>query len=62
MSYCEHGEIASAVVELIGAELDVRLRTPLRGVASGQALVLYRPDPGDCDEVLDGAHIAGTRG
>jgi len=54
-----HGEIASAVVELIGDELDVRLRTPLRGVACGQTLVLYRPDP-DGDEVLGSATIAGT--
>src|ERR1700758_815819 len=56
-----HGEIASAVVELTGDELDVRLRTPLRGVAPGQTLVLYRPDP-DGDEVLGSATIAGTRG
>ncbi len=56
-----HGEIASAVVELTGDELDVRLRTPLRGVARGQTLVLYRPDPGG-DEVLGSATIAGTRG
>jgi len=55
-----HGEIASAVVELTGDELDVRLRTPLRGVARGQTLVLYRPDPGG-DEVLGSATIAGTR-
>lgn len=56
-----HGETASAVVELIGDELDVRLRTPLRGVAPGQTLVLYRPDS-DGDEVLGSATIAGTRG
>ena len=56
-----HGEIASAVVELIGDELDVRLRTPLRGVAPGQTLVLYRPDP-DGDEVLGSATIASARG
>jgi tRNA-specific 2-thiouridylase len=55
-----HGETASAVVELIGDELDVRLRTPLRGVAPGQTLVLYRPDP-DGDEVLGSATITGTR-
>jgi tRNA-uridine 2-sulfurtransferase len=55
-----HGETASAVVELIGDEFDVRLRTPLRGVAPGQTLVLYRPDP-DGDEVLGSATIAGTR-
>jgi tRNA-specific 2-thiouridylase len=54
-----HGEIASAIVELIGDELDVRLRTPLRGVARGQTLVLYRVDL-DGDEVLGSATIAGT--
>jgi tRNA-specific 2-thiouridylase len=54
-----HGETASAIVELIGDELDVRLRTPLRGVAPGQTLVLYRPDP-DGDEVLGSATIAAT--
>jgi tRNA-specific 2-thiouridylase len=54
-----HGETASAVVELIGDELDVRLRAPLRGVARGQTLVLYRPDP-EGDEVLGSATIAGT--
>ena len=40
-----HGEIADAVAELVGDELVVRLREPLRGVARGQTLVLYRPDP-----------------
>jgi tRNA-specific 2-thiouridylase len=55
-----HGETASAIVELIGDELDVRLRTPLRGVAPGQTLVLYRADP-DGDEVLGSATIAATR-
>jgi tRNA-uridine 2-sulfurtransferase len=54
-----HGEIASAVVELIDIELVVRLRAPLRGVARGQTLVLYRPDP-DGDEVIGSATIAGT--
>jgi tRNA-specific 2-thiouridylase len=48
------------VAELIGDELVVRLRTPLRGVARGQTLVLYRPDP-DGDEVLGSATIAETR-
>jgi tRNA-uridine 2-sulfurtransferase len=56
-----HGETAGAIVELIGDELDVRLRTPLRGVARGQTLVLYRADP-DGDEVLGSATIADTRG
>jgi tRNA-specific 2-thiouridylase len=55
-----HGETADAVAELIGDELAVRLRSPLRGVARGQTLVLYRPDP-DGDEVLGSATIADTR-
>lgn len=54
-----HGETAEAVAELAGDELVVRLRAPLRGVARGQTLVLYRPDP-DGDEVLGSATIAGT--
>src|SRR5882757_3494031 len=54
-----HGEAVDAVAELIGDELSVRLATPLRGVARGQTLVLYRPDP-DGDEVLGSATIAGT--
>ncbi|KJX74976.1 tRNA 2-thiouridine(34) synthase MnmA [Mycobacterium lepromatosis] len=52
-----HGETAGAVVELIGNELFVRLCEPLRGVARGQMLVLYRSDP-DGDEVLGSATIA----
>jgi tRNA-uridine 2-sulfurtransferase len=54
-----HGETAGAVAELVDDELVVRLRVPLRGVAPGQTLVLYRPDP-DGDEVLGSATIAGT--
>lgn len=54
-----HGETASAVAELVGDELVVRLRAPLRGVARGQTLVLYRPDA-DGDEVIGSATIAGT--
>lgn len=54
-----HGETASAVAELTGDELRVRLRVPLRGVARGQTVVLYRPDAAG-DEVLGSATIAGT--
>ena len=54
-----HGETAGAVAELVGDDLVVRLRVPLRGVARGQTLVLYRADP-DGDEVLGSATIAGT--
>jgi len=54
-----HGEMISAIAELVDDELVVRLRAPLRGVARGQTLVLYRPDP-DGDEVLASATIADT--
>ncbi|GBG36456.1 tRNA-specific 2-thiouridylase MnmA [Mycobacterium montefiorense] len=54
-----HGETESAVVELIGDQLCVRLRAPLRGVACGQTVVLYRPDSAG-DEVLGSATIANT--
>ncbi|WP_025738325.1 tRNA 2-thiouridine(34) synthase MnmA [Mycobacterium genavense] len=54
-----HGETASAVAELVGDELRVRLRVPLRGVARGQTVVLYRPDDAG-DEVLGSATIAAT--
>jgi len=56
-----HGETAGAISELVDDELVVRLRSPLRGVARGQTLVLYRADP-DGDEVLGSATIAGTGG
>ena len=51
-----HGGIADAVAELSDGELVVDLRAPLRGVAPGQTMVLYRPDP-DGDEVLGSATI-----
>lgn len=54
-----HGETADAMAELVDDELVVRLRAPMRGVARGQTLVLYRRDP-DGDEVLGSATIAGT--
>ena len=54
-----HGEAVDAVAETLGDGLAVRLRTPLRGVAPGQTLVLYRPDPAG-DEVLGSATIAAT--
>ncbi len=52
-----HGEVVPAVAEVIGDELNVSLRTPLRGVAPGQTLVLYRPDPAG-DEVIGSATIS----
>ncbi|KAA8964828.1 tRNA 2-thiouridine(34) synthase MnmA [Mycobacterium sp.] len=54
-----HGEAVEAVAELAADELVVRLRTPLRGVAPGQTLALYRPDPHG-DEVIGSATIAAT--
>ncbi|MFN8033219.1 MAG: tRNA 2-thiouridine(34) synthase MnmA [Mycobacterium sp.] len=55
-----HGGIAPAVAEYADDELRVTLRSPLRGVAPGQTLVLYRPDPAG-DEVLGSATICGRR-
>ncbi|BBY07783.1 tRNA-specific 2-thiouridylase MnmA [Mycobacterium noviomagense] len=54
-----HGETVSATAELKGDTLVVALHDPLRGVACGQMLVLYRPDP-EGDEVIGSATIAGT--
>jgi tRNA-specific 2-thiouridylase len=56
-----HGEVVDAVAELVGERLEVRLRAPIRGVARGQTLVLYRPDAAG-DEVLGSATIAATAG
>ena len=55
-----HGGIADAVAELRGDTVVVELRDPLRGVAPGQTLVLYRPDS-DGDEVLGSATIRAAR-
>lgn len=52
-----HGGIADVVAELLDGRLIVNLRTPLRGVAPGQTMVLYRSDP-DGDEVIASATIA----
>lgn len=54
-----HGETVAAVAELLGDELQVRLRQPLRGVARGQTMACYRPDTAG-DEVIASATIAGT--
>ncbi len=52
-----HGGVVPAVAELRDGVLQVQLREPLRGVAPGQTLVLYRPDP-QGDEVIGSATIA----
>jgi tRNA-specific 2-thiouridylase len=54
-----HGGLAPAVAESIADGLRVELAEPLRGVAPGQAVALYRPDP-DGDVVLGSATITGT--
>ena len=54
-----HGETIAATAELVDSTLVVRLRSALRGVATGQTLVLYRPDA-DGDEVLASATISAT--
>ncbi len=51
-----HGEPVPAVVRLIGDELDVELRAPARGVAPGQAVVVY-----DGTRVVGSATIDRTR-
>jgi tRNA-uridine 2-sulfurtransferase len=54
-----HGGLATAVAELRDGVLVADLRNPLRGVAPGQTMVLYRPDP-DGDEVIGSATIGGA--
>ncbi len=51
-----HGGIADGVAELRDGQWAVDLRAPLRGVAPGQTMVLYRPDP-EGDEVIGSATI-----
>ncbi|MBO0884174.1 MAG: hypothetical protein J2P17_28380, partial [Mycobacterium sp.] len=54
-----HGGIAPARVEPVADGLLVRLIEPLRGVARGQAVVLYQPDP-EGDRVIGSGRIADT--
>ncbi|MFF0487408.1 tRNA 2-thiouridine(34) synthase MnmA [Nocardia sp. NPDC004068] len=56
-----HGGTAPAVAEAVGDGLVVRLREPLTGVARGQAVVLYRPDPAG-DQVIGSGTINATSG
>ncbi|HET9118264.1 MAG TPA: tRNA 2-thiouridine(34) synthase MnmA [Pseudonocardiaceae bacterium] len=51
-----HGEVHDCVAVLDGDDLRISLRTAARGVAAGQAAVLYRGDT-----VLGSATIAATR-
>jgi len=54
-----HGGMADAVADVAGTALRVLLRSPLRGVAPGQTMVLYRPDV-DGDEVIGSATISAS--
>lgn len=57
-----HGETANATAEPGADGLRVRLDEPMRGVAPGQALVLYRPeDEDEGDLVLGSGLISATR-
>ena len=51
-----HGGVAAGVADCDDTGLHVQLRAPLRGVAPGQMMVIYRPDA-DGDEVLAAATI-----
>src|SRR5262245_64917098 len=55
-----HGEATPAVVEAVGDRLVATLDSPVRGIAAGQAIVAYRPDPGG-DIVLGSATITCAR-
>ncbi|MGH3948670.1 MAG: tRNA 2-thiouridine(34) synthase MnmA [Pseudonocardiaceae bacterium] len=54
-----HGGTAPAVAEIVDGVVLAHLREPLRGVAPGQTIVLYRPESAG-DLVLGSAKIAGT--
>lgn len=60
-----HGGLAPAVATPIdgpeGPGIEIALREPLRGVARGQAAVLYLPDAERGDLVLGSGRIADTR-
>ena len=55
-----HGGLAPATAHPSGRDLRVELDEPLRGVAPGQAVPLYRPDPTG-DVVLGSATITAAR-
>jgi tRNA-specific 2-thiouridylase len=55
-----HGDPVPAVVSVERDTLTARLRRPVRGIAPGQAVVAYRPDPAG-DVVLGSATINVAR-
>jgi tRNA-specific 2-thiouridylase len=54
-----HGAPVPATVGVAGGRLTARLDQPVRGVAPGQAIVAYQPDPGG-DIVLGSATVSDT--
>jgi tRNA-specific 2-thiouridylase len=54
-----HGGVVGAIAGMAQGRLQVALRSPLRGVAPGQTMVLYRPDPSG-DEVIGSATLVTT--
>ncbi|HET8657703.1 MAG TPA: tRNA 2-thiouridine(34) synthase MnmA [Micromonosporaceae bacterium] len=54
-----HGEPVPAAVTVADGRMVARLRRPVRGVAAGQAVVAYRPDPAG-DVVLGSATVTGA--
>jgi tRNA-uridine 2-sulfurtransferase len=54
-----HGEVVPATVTVDGGQLVATLHRPVRGVAAGQAIVAYQPDPAG-DIVLGCATISRT--
>ncbi|MEV6967206.1 tRNA 2-thiouridine(34) synthase MnmA [Hamadaea sp. NPDC051192] len=54
-----HGEPIDAVVEIVAGVLTASLRRPARGIAPGQAIVVYRPDAAG-DAVLASATITSA--
>ncbi|MFT3715742.1 MAG: tRNA 2-thiouridine(34) synthase MnmA [Gordonia sp. (in: high G+C Gram-positive bacteria)] len=55
-----HGGLAPCVATPAGDGIRIELREPLRGVARGQAAVLYRPDAQNGDLVLGSGRIASA--
>jgi tRNA-specific 2-thiouridylase len=56
-----HGQAVPAHARRDGDTLRVELQAPVRGVARGQAVVLYAPEPAG-DRVLGGGWICATGG
>ena len=54
-----HGAAVPATAELVGDRLCVRFHEPIRGMATGQAVVLYADDPAG-DRVLGGGRVVAT--